>query len=307
MSEQAPSFRAVSEQQPSLIVGLLRALRPQQWTKNLLVVAAPLGAGVLGSADGLASVAIAFVAFSLGAGATYVLNDLRDLERDRIHPRKRHRPFASGAVPVGVGVAWGLIVFAAAIGVSLLRPNLVWVLLGYVALTTAYSLWLKHLAVIELVAIAAGFVVRAVAGAVAADVPISPWFFVVVSAGALLMVTGKRSAEMFHLGEGAVVARPVLAEYTAGYLRSVEIIAASLALIGYALWSFDSAVALQGGLADVLFKVSLAPFAAALLRFVLIVDRGEGSEPEYVLVRDRQMLIVSLVWLGVYGAGVLLT
>lgn len=129
----------------------------------------------------------------------------------------------------------------------------------------------------------------------------------VVSAGALLMVTGKRSAEMFHLGEGAVVARPVLAEYTAGYLRSVEIIAASLALIGYALWSFDSAVALQGGLADVLFKVSLAPFAAALLRFVLIVDRGEGSEPEYVLVRDRQMLIVSLVWLGVYGAGVLLT
>lgn len=294
----------MSDASPSLVVGLVRALRPQQWTKNLLVVAAPLGAGVLGSVDGALSVVIAFVAFSLAAGATYVLNDLRDLESDRAHPRKRHRPFASGTVPVGVGAAWGVIVLAGAIGVSLLRSDLVWVVLGYVVITTSYSVWLKHLAVIELVSVAAGFVVRAIAGAVAADVPISPWFFVVVSAGALLMVTGKRSSELAHLGDTGTT-RPVLTEYTAGYLRSVEVIAASLALAGYALWAFDSAVATQGGLGDVLFKVSLAPFAAAILRFVLVIDRGEAAEPEYVLARDRQMLVLSLVWMGVYGAGVL--
>lgn len=165
----------MSERPTSLLVGLIRSLRPQQWTKNLLVLAAPLGAGVLGSVEGVIDVVIAFVAFSLAAGATYVLNDLRDLEQDRVHPRKRHRPFASGAVPVGVGIVWGLATLAGAIAVSLLRPHLVWVVLGYVVLTTSYSLWLKHLAVIELVAVAAGFVVRAVAGAVAADVPISPW------------------------------------------------------------------------------------------------------------------------------------
>ncbi len=293
----------MSERPTSLLVGLIRSLRPQQWTKNLLVLAAPLGAGVLGSVEGVIDVVIAFVAFSLAAGATYVLNDLRDLEQDRVHPRKRHRPFASGAVPVGVGIVWGLATLAGAIAVSLLRPHLVWVVLGYVVLTTSYSLWLKHLAVIELVAVAAGFVVRAVAGAVAADVPISPWFFVVVSAGALLMVTGKCSSELAHLGDTGAT-RPVLTEYTSGYLRSVEVIAASLALAGYALWAFDSAIATQGGAGDVLFKVSLAPFAAAVLRFVLIVDRGEAAEPEYVLVRDRQMLVLSLVWMGVYGAGV---
>lgn len=292
-----------TEATSSLVVGLIRALRPQQWTKNLLVLAAPLGAGVLGSVDGALSVVIAFASFSLAAGATYILNDLRDLESDRVHPRKRHRPFASGAVPVGVGVAWGVVAFAGAIGVALLRDDLVWVVLSYVVITTSYSLWLKHLAVIELIAVASGFVIRAVAGAVAADVPISPWFFVVVSAGALLMVTGKRSSELAHLGDTGAT-RPVLAEYTPSYLRSVEVIAASLALAGYALWAFDSAVATQGGAGDVLFKVSLAPFAAAILRFVLVVDRGEAAEPEYVLARDRQMLVLSMVWMSVYGAGV---
>jgi decaprenyl-phosphate phosphoribosyltransferase len=289
----------------SVVAGLVAALRPRQWTKNLLVVAAPLGAGILGSREGIEAVLVSFVAFCLASGATYVLNDLRDLERDRAHPRKQNRPFASGVVPVPLGAALGVAALAGAIGVALLRDDLVWVVLGYVAITTSYSLWLKHLAVVELIAVAAGFVIRAVAGAVAASVPVSPWFFVVVSAGALLMVTGKRSAEVHHLGDGATSARPVLAEYTAGYLRSVENIAASLALVGYALWSFDSAIATRGGIAAVAFKVSLAPFAAALLRFVLVVDRGESAEPEYVLVRDRQMLVLSLVWMGVYGAGVL--
>src|SRR5690606_14849287 len=138
----------------------------------------------------------AFVAFCLAAAGTYYVNDARDADADRRHPSKRHRPVAAGVVPVPLAYAGGAVLLAAAIGVSLLiNVELALTVGGYIVLTTAYSSVLKHVAVVDLVSVAAGFVLRAVAGAAATEVPISEWFFIVTTFGALFMISGKRAAE----------------------------------------------------------------------------------------------------------------
>src|SRR4051794_18763381 len=177
----------------SLGRGIVRALRPKQWLKNVLVLAAPGAAGVLGQGDVLANVALAFVAFCAASSGTYLLNDVRDVEADRLHPRKRARPIAAGTVPGWLAVALAVVllvaglVVAASVGVKLLV-----VLAAYIALTSSYTLWLKHIEVVDIVAIASGFILRAVAGGAAAGVPLSRWFIIVASFGSLFIVAGKR-------------------------------------------------------------------------------------------------------------------
>src|SRR5690606_13791274 len=161
-------------------LGLVRLARPKQWAKNVLVFAAPAAAGVLDNREWALDALAAFVCFCLAAAGTYYVNDARDVEADRRHPTKRHRPVASGVVPVPVAYAGGALLLAAAVGLGwLVNPDLALTLGGYIVLTTAYSSWLKHVAVVDLVAVAAGFVLRAIAGAAATQVPISDWFFIV--------------------------------------------------------------------------------------------------------------------------------
>jgi decaprenyl-phosphate phosphoribosyltransferase len=288
---------------PSQARALLRLARPKQWAKNVLVFAAPGAAGVLDNAGFLADTIVAFVCFCLAASGTYFLNDARDVEADRRHPTKQTRPVASGAVAVRTAYIGGIILLVASIG---LAATVSWPLVatvgGYVALTTAYSLWLKHIAVVDLCAVAAGFVLRAIGGAAATDVPISDWFFIVTCFGSLFMVSGKRGAEAAEIGEGTSHTRAVLAAYTpsfAAYLRSVS---SSAVLVAYCLWAFEKADVSDASVPW--YQLSILPFVLAILRYALVLDQGRGSAPEEVVLSDRTLQVIGVVWAAVFGLGV---
>ncbi|WP_285732193.1 decaprenyl-phosphate phosphoribosyltransferase [Nocardiopsis sp. ATB16-24] len=285
---------------------LLRACRPRQWLKNLLVLAAPAAAGALTRPETAATCLAVFVLFCVAASGTYLLNDAHDVHRDRAHPRKRHRPVASGDLPVPVAVTAGSVLCVAAPSASLLLDDIAPSLLltGYVLLTLAYTHRLKDLVVVDLVAVAACHVLRAVAGGVAVGVPLTSWFVIVVSLAALLVVVGKREAELRAGGvgdEGAEAIRPALRGYTTDYLSQTRSMASGAMIVTYCLWALD-----QGdGPLTLFHAVSIVPFIMLVLRYNLLVSRGVGEEPEEIALRDRPLqlvlvALVTLVGLGIY-------
>src|SRR5436305_5375093 len=189
---------------PSSVPAIVRLLRPRQWAKNVLVFAAPGAAGVLDDPTQLGKTLVAFVAFCLAASGAYCLNDASDAEADRLHPKKRFRPVAAGAVSVTAARRLGVGLLVAGTLVSLLVGNfyLLAAVGAYLAVTTSYTIWLKHIAVIDLAAVASGFIIRALAGAAATRVAVSDWFLIVASFGSLFLVHGKRSAEFDEADDG---------------------------------------------------------------------------------------------------------
>jgi decaprenyl-phosphate phosphoribosyltransferase len=282
---------------------LVQLARPRQWFKNVLVFAAPAAAGVLDSRAPLVDSLIAFVAFSLAASGTYFVNDARDVEGDRRHPSKRHRPVASGLVPVSLAYGGGVFLLAAGVALSFAASaNLAAVVAGYIALTTAYSTVLKHVAVVDLVAVAAGFVLRAVAGAAATDVPISEWFFIVTSFGALFIVSGKRGAEVREMGDDASDFRSVLASYSTSYIAYLRSMTSGAVLVAYSLWAFEQADLSRSDFPW--HQLSILPFVMAILRYALVLDQGRGSAPEDIILGDRVLQLIGLAWVVVFALGV---
>jgi decaprenyl-phosphate phosphoribosyltransferase len=291
---------------------LLAEARPKQWVKNLLVFAAPAAAGVIGQPKALGQTFAAFACFCLAASGTYFLNDAADVEADRLHPKKKLRPIAAGEISVPVAQAVGIIAIVAAVGLSaLVNWHLAVVVGTYVVLTTSYSLWMKHVAVLDVVGVAAGFVLRAIAGAAAVDVPISDFFFIVASFGSLFMVVGKRRAETEELGEDAAQFRPTLGIYPRAYLAQLQTVSISVMLVGYCLWAFEKAGELaatsDGGLSVPWFQLSIVPFAIAVLRYALLIDTGHGGAPEDVVLGDRALQLAGALWLVVFCIGVYVT
>lgn len=287
------------------MMDLVRAMRPRQWLKNVLVFAAPGAAGVLTTADGVWRSLLVFVVFCLAASGTYLWNDIADRESDRQHPIKRRRPIAAGLVPVRVaGVTGAVLMVAAALLAGVLGWQTFVVTVAYVVVTVAYSAVFRQVAVLDLVAIASGFVLRAVAGAVAVDVPMSTWFLVCVSFGALFVVTGKRLAEFLELGSGQLPGRATLAVYTQPYLRALLTMSMTVAIVTYCLWAFESNTAAGDG--AVLFEVSIVPLVAAFMRYLLVLDMGRGAAPEEVFASDRVLQALGVVWVVVYGLAVYL-
>ncbi len=287
----------------SLPRALLRAARPRQWVKNVLLFAAPGAAGVLTDGPSLALVLIAFVAFSLVASGTYFLNDARDAEADRAHPSKRHRPIAAGAVPVPVAVAVGVTLVLIGLGLAaVVGLGVLGLLALYVALGAAYTFWLKHVAVMDIAIVASGFVIRAVAGGVAVAVPISNWFLIVASFGSLFMVAGKRHGEHIDLGPERGSVRATLSEYSREYLRFVWTMSSAVTITAYCLWAFEQ----SGGSGIPWFELSIVPFVLFVLRYALLLGNGRGSAPEELVLRDRGLQLSAFVWLLAYGAGVYL-
>jgi decaprenyl-phosphate phosphoribosyltransferase len=276
-----------------MLRGLLLTMRPKQWVKNLLVVAAPLAAGRLGERSVAGHTAVAFVAFCLAASAVYCFNDALDRLLDAEHAVKRHRPVASGALPrqVALGTAAVLAVAAEAIGVN---AKLRIVLAVYLALSAAYALGLKRVAVVEYCIVASGFLLRAIAGGVAAHIPLSQWFLIVAAFGSLFMVSGKRLSELVEQGDRAVVSRPILARYSLSYLRMVTVFAAAVTVAAYSLWAFEVAAPKT---AVPWATLSIAPLVVALLRYALDVDAGRAQEPEQIVLRDRVIQLLGLCWL----------
>jgi decaprenyl-phosphate phosphoribosyltransferase len=268
--------------------------RPKQWTKNVLVVAAPAAAGVLLEPQPAFRTAIAFVCFCLAASSTYFINDAIDVESDRKHPRKRFRPVAAGEVSARNAIVGGIVLAVAAIGLSFAaRWQLALVIGGYFALTVSYSLWLKHEPVLDLAAVASGFVLRAIAGGVAVGVTISPWFLIVAGAGSLFMVTGKRSAELHALGEDATQHRRALDGYTEPYLRYVRSVSSSVAILAYCLWAFEKSAAVGE---QSWFQISIIPFSLGILRYSLLLTQGDGGAPEDLVLSDRVLIGIGVAW-----------
>jgi decaprenyl-phosphate phosphoribosyltransferase len=286
-----------------LAAGLVRLARPKQWAKNVLVFAAPGAAGVLDNRGPFFDSLIAFACFCLAASGTYFINDARDVEADRLHPKKRFRPVAAGTVPVPVAYAGGVLLVAGGIALSFAASGaLALAVAGYVAITTTYSALLKHVAVVDLVAVAAGFVLRAVAGAAATDVPISDWFFIVTSFGSLFMVSGKRGAEAKEMGDGASDFRSVLGAYSTSYTAYLRSVTSGAVLVAYCLWAFEKQALSATDFPW--YQLSILPFVMAVLRYALVLDQGRGSAPEEIILGDRALQLIGLAWAIVFGIGV---
>jgi len=290
---------------PATWRSLVRTARPKQWTKNVLVFAAPAAAGVLDQRDAVIQTLVAFVAFCLAASGTYFFNDALDAHADRLHPTKQFRPVAAGHISERLAKVCALVLVVLAILVALPVQDgqLALVVGGYVVLTLSYSAWLKHEPVIDLGVVAAGFVIRAIAGGVATGVDISDWFLIVAGGASLFMVTGKRYAEKIEMGDAGGAHRATLTAYTRGYLSYVRAVASAVTIMAYCLWAFENAT--KTG-TQAWFEISIIPFVLAILRYAHVVEQGQGGAPEEVILTDRVIQVLGLLWaitfaIGVYG------
>jgi decaprenyl-phosphate phosphoribosyltransferase len=286
----------------SRVPATVRAMRPRQWVKNLLVLAAPLAAGRLFEPAIIKGAALAFVVFCLVSAAVYLVNDVRDVEEDRQHPTKRFRPIAAGevkpATALTLAVVLGVCGLALAFFVSL---PLGITILVYVVLQLLYSAYLKHLPVVDLAMVASAYLLRAIAGGVATGIPLSQWFLLVAAFGSFFMVAGKRYSEMKSLGSDAGTRRS-LTRYSESYLRFAWMMSAVMVLISYSLWAFENRG--TGTLGIPWTAISIAPFTLALLQYALEVDAGTAGEPEEVVLKDRVLQGLGLVWLAVISIAV---
>jgi decaprenyl-phosphate phosphoribosyltransferase len=280
---------------------VLRTARPRQWLKNLLVLAAPLAGASLGRRDGLAYALVAAAAFGFASVAVYFVNDVADAERDRLHPRKRHRPVASGELPkphaVVIGVGCALAGLAA--GLLIAEPLLIATVAAYLGLSFLYSWRLKQIPVIELLFVASGFLLRVLGGAAATHVPPSGWFLLVCSLGALGVALAKRYSELTSLGAEAVAHRPVMRWYRPAALRLGQIAVGAGMIVAYLAW----AAAEYPEEARFWHLASALPLAAALLRFGYLTGRRTAAPVEDMLTRDVPMLACEVCWLALFVAG----
>jgi len=267
----------------SRLVNLARAVRARQWTKNLLVFVAPASAGVLSSAKDLLEALATFLIFCAAASAVYLVNDVMDASSDRLHPDKRHRPVASGALSskLALPVAAALM-GAAEVAAAFVGPwSLSLVLSVYLGISFAYSLGLKRVPVVELVAVASGFVLRAIAGGVADHVPLSNWMLAVASFGALFVVTGKRSSEHALMGDMGRAHRSVLATYTDSFLRSTLTLTATVTVTAYCLWAFENGgLAAQAGHQHIWIELTVVPVVVVLVQVLYAWHCGTKNFPD---------------------------
>jgi len=282
---------------------LLLALRPKQWPKNGLVFLALIFSvneawqprDLSSWAPLLAKALVAFVAFTAVASAEYLVNDLRDIESDRLHPRKRRRPLAAGTLSVRTATVAALVLFAvgAALGIAL-GVEFFAVLLVYALQSLAYSYWLKHMVILDVLVNAIGFVLRAIGGALAIDVDISPWLFLVTLLGALFVAIYKRRNELQLLDAGAADHRPILAEYTTGLLDQMAGVVTASTVIAYSLYTFTAP-----NLPENHAMMATVPFVLyGIFRYMYLVHRREeGGSPEEVILRDKPLLVDLALWL----------
>lgn len=285
----------------SLAGHLITAVRPKQWSKNLLVFGAPAAAGMLFVADAMLAASLAFVAFTLAASGTYLVNDTIDAPVDRLHPTKRHRPVAAGEIAPGMAITMGSVLMAASLIPAVLigEASFIATLVAYILLTTSYSLWLKEIAVVELVVVAAGFGLRAVGGAFAIAVPISQWFLILSFFGALFIVSGKRHGEQQGLGSDAGSHRRALSAYADFYAQHVMTLSSGITLVGFGLWAYD-----HGFLSEWWFLVSLMLLVMTLLRFALVVHTGVSDDPVEIAWNDRPLRVMSLAFVAIVATGI---
>ena len=242
------------------------------------------------------------VAFSLAASSVYLVNDARDVEADRQHPTKRFRPIAAGVVPEWLAYCAAVVLAVAALAVSFLAtPNLAVVIAVYIAMQMAYCFGLKHQAVLDICIVSSAYLIRAIAGGVAANIPLSQWFLLVMTFGSRCMVAGKRYAELQLAERTGAKIRKSLESYTSTYLRFVWTLSATAMVVCYGLWAFE-----RDGANASWFAVTMIPFTIAILRYAVDVDSGLAGEPEEIALKDRVLQLLAVAWIGTISAAVFL-
>ncbi|HVW42915.1 MAG TPA: decaprenyl-phosphate phosphoribosyltransferase [Amycolatopsis sp.] len=278
------------------VLGVVKTARPRQWAKNVLVFVAPFTAAQITNGGVLRDAIVAFVAFSLVASSVYLINDAVDVEADRAHPTKRNRPIAAGIVPVPVAYAAAVVFLAAGIAISFLAsPQLAIVLGVYEAVQLGYCFGLKHQPVVDLAIVGSGFLMRAIAGGVAAGIALSQWFLLVTAFGSLFMVAGKRYAEIMLFERTGAKIRSSLKKYSASYLRFVWATAAAILIMSYSLWAFTLR---EGAHGSIWPMISMVPFVIAVLRYAVDVDGGTAGEPEEIVLKDRVLQVLGVLWVA---------
>ena len=284
----------------SWLLAVLRTARPRQWPKNLLVFAAPLAGASLGRRDGLFYALVAAAAFGCASVAVYFVNDVADAERDRLHPRKRHRPVAAGDLPKRHAIVLGAVsaVLGLAAGLLISEPLLIASVGGYLTLSFLYSGVLKHIPVVEVLFVASGFLLRVLGGAAATHVRPSGWFLLVCSLGACSVAIAKRYTELTNLGPEAIRHRPVMRWYRPAALRFSQIIVGGLMIAAYLAWAAG-----EHPSARPWHLASAVPLVAALVRFGFLTGRRTSAPVEDLLTRDVPMLVCEASWLALFVAG----
>lgn len=286
---------------------LIRSLRPAQWLKNGFVLAPIVFSGRAGDGDAWLRSLLAVAAFCAASSATYLLNDVLDREADRQHPSKRTRPIASGELSVAAALAAAVLLAALAVAVAFVLGG--WfphVLGGYLVLTVLYSALLKELVFIDVLVVAAGFVLRVVGGAAAIPVPVSRWLLLCAYLLALYLALGKRRAELALLGEGAGNHRVVLGHYTLPLVDQAISVVLGATVLAYTLYTVAPETVAKVGSEGLMVTVPVVLYG--LLRYLYLLHRQElGGSPTRVLMLDRPLLSCVVVWLAVaaivVGAG----
>ena len=273
---------------------LIRLLRPQQWPKNLLVFAAAIFANQLFVATSASLAALAFVAFCLASSSVYVINDLLDAEVDRRHPVKRSRPIAAGEIGAGAAIGLAVALTLAALGLATaINGPFAIAIATYIALTHFYSIVGKHIVILDVMLVATGFVLRAVGGALAIQVPSSSWFVLCSFFAALFLALSKRRAEMISQAGGSAEHRPVIGEYSGSALAAYTTTAIAATAITYSLYVIDSAARFP------LLPLTVPFVLFAVFRYHHLVETaGLGERPEEVFLRDRTFQVCVLSFLA---------
>jgi decaprenyl-phosphate phosphoribosyltransferase len=280
---------------------LVATTRPNQWIKNALVIAAPGAAGALGHDGVPIRVGLATAAFCLLASGIYAINDARDAPEDRLHPVKRHRPVAAGELDPRTAITLGAWLTVVGIGIC---AAISWLLalvgVAYVALTVSYTLVWRHVRLLDIGAIAGGFVLRAIAGGAAAPVTLSRSFLLVVACVAVFVAGAKRYAELRRPETDPTTRRRVLSSYSPRLLELILAGSCAVAILAYSVWAFD-----LPSVHGVPWRpLTILPFAACLLRYGTLVQAGTGEAPEEVLLADRPLQLAGAVWLLLFALGV---
>jgi 4-hydroxybenzoate polyprenyltransferase len=273
------------------------ALRPRQWTKNLLLFGGIVFAAKIGDATRWAEAVAAFALYCAASSAAYLFNDVRDRDADRVHPVKRLRPIARGEVSAGAAIALSAGLFAVATALAIaLGPASLAFLAAFVVLQLAYTLRLKHLVLVDVFCIAGLFVVRAAAGAQAVRVPISPWLFLCTGLLALFLALGKRRGELVLVQSQSTPGREVLDAYTVPVVDQLVTIVAAATIAAYALYTFTARESHT-------LMITIPFVVFGVFRYVLLLNRQEaGEEPDQVLVSDLPILVTVVLWALTSGA-----
>ncbi len=273
---------------------LVQGMRPKQWTKNLVLFAGVVGAGHLLNGASFARALAGFAIFCLLSGVVYLVNDIADVERDRLHPRKRLRPIASAELPVPSAITGAVVIGAVALVAAFaLAAPFGWLALGYTATMLAYSFVLKHLMIVDVFAIAGGFVIRAAAGAAVVDASLSPWLLVCAALLSLFLGFAKRRHELLVLNGNAAQTRPTLKEYTPELLEEFISIVTSSTVVAYSLYTFFG----ENVPSNHLMMLTIPFVLYAIFRYLSLIHQPNGGgNPDELLLQDRPLVIVIVLW-----------